>query len=228
MARFFLAAALVASAVAAQTQLAAPAAAAPAQPANTVDLVGGWNVTWNIRTNSTTSPSEDIQIQNSAASSTPNFNGYDLGLIFQRASGSGEIALDTATNPLSNSIVPGWAGAVGIGSGLDTNGAGVEALLDNEASDDVDYSVPNSAASLVTVNFMPGSTTPTVGSVFDVYSDTSFSDYVDSLGNSTPYANNAAGNYLLGTITVVPEPGSLVLLGVAAAGYLIHCARRKG
>ena len=75
---------------------------------------------------------------------------------------------------------------------------------------------------------MPGSTTPTVGSVFDVYSDTSFSDYVDSLGNSTPYANNAAGNYLLGTITVVPEPGSLVLLGVAAAGYLIHCARRKG
>ena len=90
--------------------------AASARADDTVDLVGGWNMTWNISGGSI-SPAQDIQIDNPAASSDPIFNAYDLGLIFQRVEGSGQIALHTASNPASNSIVPAWLGTPEIGSG---------------------------------------------------------------------------------------------------------------
>ncbi|MGO9110800.1 MAG: hypothetical protein ACLP9L_16390 [Thermoguttaceae bacterium] len=214
MTRVFLAAALVASAVAAQ--------------ADTINLGGGWNINWDINSSPTVSPTQDIQIQNAAASSNPIFNGYDLGLVFQRLSGSGQIALDTASNPLSNSIVPNWVGVPTLGQGSNTNGAGLEAYIGNEALDsNVDYSIPDQETSLVTVDFMAGATTPTIGSVFEVLSDNNWSDYFDHTGTVvTPYANNVNNYFPLGTITVVPEPGCLVLLGVAGAGFLIHCVRR--
>ena len=212
MLRVILAAALVASAGAVR--------------ADTVNLVGGWNMTWYI-TNSLVSPTEAIQVQDATTPATPVFWGYDLGLIFQRVEGSGQIALDTASNPSSNSIVPSWLfPAPTLGSGLN-GGAGSEAYIYSEAATFTNYDVPNSATDLTMVDFMPGSSQPTPGSVFDVYSDSGFSDYVDSGGTSTPYANNATSNFLLGTITVVPEPGTMALLGVACLGLLVYTARRR-
>ncbi len=217
MLRLLLPAALLASAVAAQ--------------ADTIDLVGGWNINWNIVTSPAASPTQEIQIQNLTSPATNEvFNEYDLGLIFQRVEGSGQIALtaSNATNPSSDSIVPSWLGAPEFGTGANTFGAGFEALIGNEALQPMNYEVPDSPASLVTVDFAPGAVAPAPGSVFDVYSDDGYSNYIDSTGTLvTPYANNTSSNFLLGTITVVPEPDSLALAGVAGAGFLIHCARRR-
>ncbi len=191
LSRVILAAALAASALTAQ--------------ADEVNLVGGWNITWNTGASSV-SPTQDIQIQNMSAGTNAIFNGYDLGLIFQRVEGSGQIALGTASNPSSNSIVPSWLGAPQIGSGSITS-VGTEALISNEALNDIDYAVPNSATSLVTVDFTSGEIPPTPGSVFEVFSDDGYSDYFNHAGNSTPYANNSGSNLLLGTITVVAAGG---------------------
>src|SRR5208283_3231564 len=89
------------------------------------------------------------------------------------------------------------------------------------------FVVPDTPTSLVTVDFEPGSSGPESGSVFDVFSDYNYSDYVNHLGQSTNYANNTSSDFLLGTVTVIPEPSSLELLGVAALGIVIHLARRK-
>ncbi len=145
MLRLLLPAALLASAVAAQ--------------ADTIDLVGGWNINWNIVTSPAASPTQEIQIQNLTSPATNEvFNEYDLGLIFQRVEGSGQIALtaSNATNPSSDSIVPSWLGAPEFGTGANTFGAGFEALIGNEALQPMNYEVPDSPASLVTVDFAPG------------------------------------------------------------------------
>src|SRR5271157_3466022 len=76
--------------------------------ADTINLVGGWNLTWSIQADPTESPNVSIQAENAANSSDPVFNGYDLGLKFNLLSGSGSIALDSVSNPSSNSIVPAW------------------------------------------------------------------------------------------------------------------------
>ncbi len=192
--------------------------------ADTVNLVGGWNVNWNITANPTQSPSVPIQIQNAVASPDLIFNGYDLGLKFQLLSGGGSIALDAAANPSSNSIVPLWdepSPRIGLNSGT--------MVLDNDAYDDsLDDAVPDVPTNLVTVNFMPGAIAPTPGSVFEVLSDCNWSDYYDHTGTIVNnYANNQTKDFELGTITVVPEPGSLALLGVAAVGIAICFARQK-
>ena len=77
---------------------------------------------------------------------------------------------------------------------------------------------------------MPGGgTTPTVGSVFQVLSDTSFTDYVHAVGDGTAYANSNSitGEFVLGTITVVPEPGTLVLLCSGGLALLFLALRRR-
>ncbi|MGO9110239.1 MAG: hypothetical protein ACLP9L_13520 [Thermoguttaceae bacterium] len=207
-------------------------ASGAAARADTVNLVTGWNINWDIVDNPSQSPTQDIQIVNETfPASDQIFNAYDLGLVFQRISGSGQVALGAASNPLSGSIVPSWLGLPGLGIGTNGYGAGQEAYIGNSAMSNINYIVPNSPASLVTVAFTSGASAPTVGSVFDVFSDAGYSDYVDRSGNPTSYANNAS-NVLLGTITVtgdpVPEPSLLVgLLGAAGAGSAIHCARRK-
>ncbi|MGO9114075.1 MAG: hypothetical protein ACLP9L_33080 [Thermoguttaceae bacterium] len=212
--------------------LVAAVLATAAARADTVNLVTGWNINWNIDANPSESPTQDIQIVNATSSSDQIFNGYDLGLVFQRISGSGQIALDTASNPLSNSIVPSWLGLPELGTGNNLFGAGNEVYIGNQASSATNYTVPNSPASLVTVAFTSGASTPTVGSVFEVFSDAGYSDYVDHSANSTSYANNDS-NVLLGTITVmggdpVPEPSLPVgLLGFVGAGFVIQCAGRK-
>lgn len=46
--------------------------------------------------------------------------------------------------------------------------------------------------------------------------------------NGTPYANDSSTDLVLGTITVtgVPEPSAMMLLGVAAVGFAITRTRR--
>ena len=190
--------------------------------ASTVNLVGGWNVNWDINGAPAESPSTTIQIQNSVASSTPIFNGYDLGLKFVLVSGSGQIALDNASNPLSGSVLPSWFFSPPV--------SGPNSVY-NIGADAVDYAVPNTPTNLVTLDFKPGTTTPTVGSVFEIVADHTLSDYLDHLGNSTMFANDASGDFVLGTVTItaVPEPSSIITwAGIAALGLVVTCARRKG
>ena len=71
-----------------------------------VNLVGGWGISWN---GQGTSPSQDIKIYDNTTPANGVFDGYELGLIFQRVSGSGELALNSALNPTSNSIVGSWS-----------------------------------------------------------------------------------------------------------------------
>jgi hypothetical protein len=184
--------------------------------ADNVDLVGGNNLTWNIVTSPTASPTMTIQIQNQTASPVNQiFNGYDLGLIITRTSGSGSIVLSTAippANPSSNSIVPSWVGAPYVSGNY----------MNNEATSfNTNYVVPSTATNLVALTFAPG-TTPTAGSTFQVLSDYNLSDYFNYNGGTTPYANNVSSDFLLGTITIapVPEPSTVVSLlsGLATLG----------
>jgi hypothetical protein len=185
--------------------------------ADDVSLLGGWNLNWDVSTQPTASPSATIQVQNATSSSNLIFNGYDLGLKFNRVSGSGAIKVHSASNPSSNSIVPDWLGPPTTGS----------ASVANEAAGPIDYSVSNLPTSLVTMDFAPDGFDPSPGSVFEILSDYTLSDYVDQGGHATSYANNVNADYVLGTITVVPEPSSIVLLGVAVTGLAIAFARRK-
>ena len=202
---------------------AALAACAVAARGDSVNLVGGGNLIWNIDANPTASPSVTFQIQNTAASSNRIFNGYDLGLQVTLLGGSGQIASGSVSNPASNSIVPAWYFSTPVG-GADLSSNSVYNLAYDDA---LDFPVPDTPTNLVTVNFRPGANPPAPGSSFQILSDDSLSDYVNHSGNSTPYANNATGNFVLDTITVTPEPSSLVLLGVAAGGFAIHYARRR-
>ena len=188
--------------------------------ADTINLVTGWNLNWNITSNPAESPAETIQIQNAAVSSNTVFNGYDLGLKFNLVSGSGQIALDVVSNPSSNSIVPAWLYSPPV--------AGTSSVY-NIASAASDVVVPNSPTSLVTLDFKPGAVTPAPGSVFQIVSDHTLTDYLNHLGVSTLYANNSASDVVLGTVTVmsVPEPSSMLLLGIAALGFAVTCARRE-
>jgi hypothetical protein len=195
---------------------------ASAARSDDINLVGGWNVTWDINSNPANSPSVQVQVQNSAVSSNHVFNGYDLGLTFELLSGAGQIALGNVSNPSSNSVVPAWLwDPPNGGAAMGTN------TLYDVAFDSMDYSIPDWPTDLATVDFMPGAIEPAVGSVFEVWSDHNLSDYVDHLGDHTLYANNANSDFLLGTVTVVPEPSSIILLGAAGAGIVIGYMRRK-
>jgi hypothetical protein len=182
--------------------------------ADSVNLVGSWSLAWDVNLNPAESPSVTIQIENAAASSNRVFNGYDLGLKFNRLSGSGEIALGGGSNPTVNSIVPSWFYPIPLGGAA----MNTDTLLNVAYDNSLDYSVPDTLTDLVLLEFVPGPTPPAPGSVFQVLSDFRLSDYVDHLGNSTPYANNVTQDFVLGTITVTPEPSSLVL-GVAALAF---------
>lgn len=224
MTRSLLAAALVASATAAR--------------ADTIDLVTGWNLNWNISASPSTSPTEDVQIMNLATSANKVFSGWDLGIGFTRVLGSGQLAVNTYANP-SNTWAfdpdltlppPGTEPDVGAGTGIQ---------IGNTSATNTLYVVPTTPVSLVTLSFKPGTAAPAIGSVFDVWAkgatSSGDSDYVDNQSNSFPYGNTGAavngfGDVLLGTVTVtgtVPEPSWLLLLGVAGVGLLIYLARQR-
>ena len=173
--------------------------------ADNVDLLNFGNVDWDMSAYPTQSPSVTIQIQNEADSSNLIFNGYDLNLYYNRTAGSGSIELGTAANPSSNSIVPYSLDPV-----VNVN------YVTNTAGSDINYVVPNSPTNVVTLTFQPQPLVPpTVGSVFQVWSDYTVSDYVDYTGSVvTQYANNTDSDYLLGTVTItaVPEPSAVVAL----------------
>jgi hypothetical protein len=159
-----------------------------------------------------------IQIQNQTASPVNQiFNGYDLGLIITRTSGSGSVVLSTAippANPSSNSTVPSWVGAPYVTGNY----------MNNQATGtNTNYVVPSTPTDLVVLTFAPGIMTPTAGSTFSVQSDHNLSDYYGYSGfPTTQFANNVSSDFLLGTITIapVPEPSTIasLLTGLATLG----------
>ena len=213
--------------------VAAVVAMAAVAQADNIDLVTGWNVNWNV-SNSSTSPNFDIQIQNSAASANQVFNSYDLGLVWVLSSGavSNQIApnfSNPATVPFTSPAGFSWLNS----SPQVTPQTNNEDVISNVATADTNYAVPNAAGSLATMSFSAENGGPAPGEVFDIYSDSSWSDYVNATGVSNGY-NNDIGvgsnpGVLIGTVTVtgVPEPSSFVLLAVAAVGFAGYCVRRR-
>lgn len=190
-----------------------------AAQADTINLVGGFNLIWDInQLPTTTSPSVAIQIQNATLPGSEVFNGYDLGFLYVRTQGAGDISLNAAVNPTTNSVVPTWVGAPVLSG---------QRIANQSSEAATDYVVPASPTNLVLVNFKSGATAPTVGSKFEVWSDDGWSDYYDCQGNIFFYANNETAPFLLGTVTVVPEPATLTLLLVTGGVFCSMALRRR-
>ncbi len=209
--------------------LAACASLAGVARADTVNLLSFGNVNWNISTSPATSPAVTIQIQNAASSSDLIFNGYDLGFEYIRTAGSGSLTLSPATtNPDSPSIISNWVGQPAI-TNYFSPPCESEDTINNVSSASTNYVVPNTPTNLVKAYFEPAATAPTVGSVFQVWSDFRQSDYFNYAVDvtATNYANNVSSNFLLGTITIVPEPGTLVLLCSGGLALLFLALRRR-
>lgn len=191
-----------------------------AAQADTINLVGGFNLIWDISQSPSVSPEMAIQIQNATSPGSEVFNGYDLGFLYVRTQGDGGISLNAAINPTTNSVVPTWFGE----PSLDLY---YQRTSNQSIEKKTDYVVPSSPTNLVWVNFKPGASAPTVGSKFEVWSDDGWSDYYDWDGNLYFYANNETAPFLLGTVTVVPEPATLTLLLVAGGVFCSFALRRR-
>lgn len=214
------------------------ASAIVAQAADTINLVTGWNINWNINSNPGASPTQNIQIENTANTGDLIFGGYDLGLSFTCVSGTGKLAVASYTNPTTNSAADFYPTFLPTTQELDVGG-GTGILMSNSSVTNSMFAIPASPVNLVTMSFGDGSVTPTVGSVFDVWADGATigggdTDYVDNTGDpGSSYGNTGSavsnGNVLLGTVTItgVPEPSSLVLLGAVGAGFMVYRLRQK-
>ncbi len=206
--------------------------------ADNINLVPFGNVNWNIQSNPS-GISENIAIENQAVSADKVFSGSDLGVSFTSVSGTGKLAVASYTDPPAPEAADFYPTFPPAGTEPDT-GAGTGVLISNTSESNSNFSVPTTPVNLVTMEFDVGSEMPTPGSEFDVWAvgaatqggDTDYVN-VNFPGVSFPYANTGPlvsnGNVLLGTITItaVPEPGSLVLLGVAGAGFVVYYARRR-
>lgn len=215
--------------------------------------VGTGTETWNRGTSPSGSLSITIPVLNgtSPGSQTATMFGWALGIeIVPQTGATGTLTISSLANP-SNNALNGNPGSPSSFVG-NPSGPNTYTVISNTNNNTVGSQVPSSGDNLVSFNVTSSNASGTFKIIAFNDSSNGYSNwtYYNAANGSDPNNGNdfaftnisatgsfpsnspAFSTFTLGTINVlspaaVPEPGSIVLAGIAAAGYAGYGWRRK-
>jgi hypothetical protein len=152
-------------------------------------------------------------------------DGFNLGVMITKSTDTSTPTTDltvgsTVTFPTTNAVFPAFYTPAPSVTPVATGVTGIQGAISSLGSADV--TLTTSPVNALVFNF--ASPTSDALGVYNVYATKDFSVYFDSLTglgdyDGAPFSNASSSNYLLGTVTVVPEPGTIA--GLATGGLCV-------
>jgi hypothetical protein len=204
--------------------LAGFAAAAQADP---LSLVVGQQLVWNRSLQPAISPVWDQAVANDTDQNNLQLTAYTFRVLVRPLAATGTLVIDQPSigYPTTGSVITANQNpilpvdnlpAFLAFSGFDFTGAGYD-VGDGQNLFRMQFTTPDNALGLFELVAVNDDTTDGTG-------------WLESAGNAPQAFSNFPfldGELQLGTILIVPEPGGLVLAGIAVAGLLIYRRRRR-
>jgi hypothetical protein len=198
---------------------------ATARAADSIRLPTGLNLNWNINSQPSGSDFLVIPIANDSPSGSPILAGWDLNLeVVPEAGATGTLSIDSATVafPGNNNVL-----STANGPALTVTPSGTPSTtVQLDALDTVQNSaeVVPSIANLVQLRFTSADAAGNF--TLEAISNGSATAWSDESGNNIAFTNE--GSVInLGTVSVVPEPSSLLLAALSAMGIAGYRGGRR-
>ena len=169
-----------------------------------------------------------------AGSSVTTFNGWTLGLqLLPQGGATGTLTMTGISNPTTNRALTVPDTPTFINSTLNTATNGTTAYkyvgISNVDATTTTFALGQSL-NLASLAVSSSSTASGVWNLYAVNQSPSQSAWLDVTGLGTDYGNLPAINgtsLLLGTVSVIPEPGPMLLAGLAGIVVCSVCGRRR-
>ena len=169
-----------------------------------------------------------------AGTSVTNFNGWTLGLqLLAQAGATGTVTMTGISNPAVNPALTVPDTETFSNALLTTATNGTTAYkyvgISNVDATTTTFALGQSL-NLASLAVSSSSTASGVWNLYAVNQSSSQSAWLDDTGLGTDYGNLPAINgtsLLLGTVSVIPEPGPMLLAGLAGIAVCSVCGRRR-